>query len=99
MSTQTRPPNSTKLNCCDGWITGLNTAHCTACHANFTSPRGFDAHRTGSHGWSSRRCIDPAAMVHGPDNKLAGQPVFKSASRAYPCWTFNEDNPLWSEAA
>lgn len=30
---------------CDNWWTGLNSAHCSACHTTFTGIGGFDMHR------------------------------------------------------
>lgn len=70
------------VNCCDGIFTGIKTAHCTVCHATFTTPGNFDLHR------SRGDCLDPAMMVNA-----VSEPMFRDAGRAYPCWALNSDRP------
>lgn len=53
---------------------GLNTAHCPACHATFTTVANFDSHRAGSHDRGARHCVPPATVG------------LVDAGRAYPCW-------------
>lgn len=91
------PPSAIRVNCCDAWFTGLNTAHCTVCHATFTSAAGFDRHRTGSYDPPRRKCLNPAEMKHGPKSIKHGEPIFADAGRKYPCWKFAGDDNRWSE--
>lgn len=44
---------------CESRWTGLNAAHCAACHETFTSVSAFDQHRTGSHAKGTRHCLTP----------------------------------------
>jgi hypothetical protein len=93
----TLPASAITVNCCPAWFTGLNTAHCTTCHAAFTTVSGFDKHRTGSHENDTRRCLDPATMKFPKSTKRAGQMVFEDAGRAYPCWrTSAEEGKGWT---
>jgi hypothetical protein len=92
-----KPVGAITVNCCDAWFTGLSPAHCTVCHATFTSVAGFDKHRTGSYEPHRRRCLDPATMTHGPASKRSGEPVFVDAGRKYPCWRFSGDDNRWSD--
>lgn len=71
-------PGEWSVGCCEGRYTGLKTAHCTVCHETFTTPAGFDRHR------SRGTCLDPATMVNSKS-----EPVFKNAGRAYKCWAFS----------
>jgi hypothetical protein len=66
----------TKVNCCDAEFSGLKTAHCTSCHATFTVVSAFDKHRTGSHAYSTRRCVPPESVG------------LVDAGRGYPCYGF-----------
>lgn len=59
--------------CTNRW-SGLNTAHCPACHETFTSPSAFDKHRTGNHADDTRTCLPPATIG-----------LIKT-DRDYPCW-------------
>jgi hypothetical protein len=55
---------------------GLKTAHCVACHATFSVVAAFDKHRTGSHAYGYRHCLDPETVG------------LVDVGRAYPCWSF-----------
>jgi hypothetical protein len=75
------------VNCCDQKLSGTMTAHCTACHATFTRPGGFDRHRRNG------KCLNPATLLD--TNK---RPVFQRADRKYPCWQMagpDDDRPAW----
>lgn len=76
----------TPMNCCGARIGGLKTAHCTVCHATFTTPPGFDRHRRRG------KCIPPETIE---DN--SGARVFKEAGRNYPCWAFVSGEKHWEE--
>jgi len=80
----------TTVNCCDASFTGMNTCHCTSCHATFTGITVFDKHRSGSHAQSTRHCLDPAAMTDAD-----GMPVFADAGRGYPCWSMADSDNRW----
>jgi hypothetical protein len=64
----------TTTNCCSAQWSGLNTAHCSACHETFTTAVAFDMHRRGPHAKNTRHCIPPTE---------AG---LEKAGRTYPCW-------------
>ncbi|OBF81032.1 hypothetical protein A5791_06915 [Mycobacterium sp. 852002-51163_SCH5372311] len=64
----------TKTNCCGAEFSGLKTAHCSACHATFSTVSAFDKHRAGSHSADTRHCLPPAAVG------------LVDANRTYPCW-------------
>lgn len=70
------PPRAHRTNCCQAWWTGLKTAHCPSCHATFTTISAFDKHRTGSHAYDTRTCLDPASVG------------LVATGRDYPCWGF-----------
>jgi hypothetical protein len=48
-----------RVNCCSAEFSGLKTAHCTVCHATFTTVSAFDKHRAGSHTADTRHCYRP----------------------------------------
>jgi hypothetical protein len=47
---------------CGAEWTGYNTCHCAGCHRTFTGITAFDQHRSGSHAWGQRHCLDPATV-------------------------------------
>jgi hypothetical protein len=64
------------VNCCGAEFSGLKTAHCTVCHATFSTVPAFDKHRAGSHTNDTRHCLRPESVG------------LVSADRAYPCWGY-----------
>lgn len=50
----TKPESVIRTGCCEASWTGLTRAHCTVCHATFSTPANFDLHRRYG------RCTDPA---------------------------------------
>ena len=78
-----RPP----ITCphCDQQWTGLLSCHCGGkggCHRSFTSLSAFDKHRTGSHAYSTRRCLDPATLLD-----KNGEPVLVPADKPWAGWS------------
>jgi len=65
-----------RVNCCSAGFSGLKTAHCTGCHATFSTASAFDKHRAGSHTQDTRHCLPPESVG------------LVSANRAYPCWGY-----------
>ncbi|WP_420873284.1 hypothetical protein [Mycobacterium marinum] len=64
------------MSCCTGEFSGLKTAHCSICHATFTTTTAFDRHRTGSYSNNNRRCLPPESV---------GLTI---TNRSYPCWGY-----------
>lgn len=70
---------------CDNQWSGLFSCHCggtAGCHRSFTSVTAFDKHRTGSHAYGTRHCVDPATLTDKD-----GQPALVPADRAWPGWS------------
>jgi len=70
-----RPRDAITCSRCDGWWSGLTSAHCSNCHRTFTSVSAFDMHRAGSHAKGTRHYVDPASVVLVP------------AGRGWPGWS------------
>lgn len=71
---------------CSGRWGGTRTAHCGGCCRTFSSLGSFDKHRTGSHAYGTRHCLDPATAG------LALQ------GRKYECWGYEGDGTnFWNE--
>jgi hypothetical protein len=78
-----RSDDMASCNCGREW-TGLAQAHCTVCHAHFSTVGNFDAHRPSYNG-----CLDPGAIVN-----RRGEPVLKSVvNRFGVTWVGAGDRP------
>lgn len=57
--TPKRGPALISHSCGRSW-TGLNRAHCPACHETFNSDGAAERHRSGPHG--ARVCLPPSSV-------------------------------------
>lgn len=94
-----KPRGATECPRCNAWWTGLNTAHCAACHETFTGITAFDAHRTGSHTESGESIVDKGRTEpRGPRRCVPPESVgLVDAGRAYPCWGFPGNDNRWAD--
>jgi hypothetical protein len=60
--THENPPKTAITHgACGLWWTGINRAHCPACHRTFSGDSAAEKHRVGTFGPDSdRHCVDPA---------------------------------------
>jgi hypothetical protein len=65
----------TRCPICERTWQGLAEAHCTVCHAHFTTVTAFDLHRVGPT--DTRHCEDPATLT-----TAAGVPRLSGSLRA-----------------
>lgn len=87
MVADTLSPRTATYGCahCAARWGGLNTSHCSKCHATFTGLTAFDKHRDGSHARSTRHCLPPEKVG------------LIDAGRAYPCWGLPAETDWLSE--
>lgn len=54
--------------------------HCAACGAHFTSERGFEKHRKGTHEPNTRHCVKPEGKSTTGECRIARGPVQKGVT-------------------
>lgn len=63
---------------CDNRWSGVNRAHCSACHRTFAAPKWFDQHRVNA------KCVDPETIMVTPRD---GSPQRRSQAFRNGVWS------------